>query len=70
MFAPGVSPKRSIACHSASITIVDVKCAFGVEARAESYSSGVRCSLTSRAISCQSLRGYGWKTLASAPQPL
>ena len=41
----------------ASITIGDVKCAFGVEARAASYSSGLRIWRTSRAVSCQSLRG-------------
>jgi hypothetical protein len=38
--APVPSPKRSIACQSAWMTITDVKCAFGVEARAELYSSG------------------------------
>ena len=55
--APLGRPKRCIACQMAEITIGDVKCALGVEARADSYSSSVSSSFSSLAICFHSAGG-------------
>ena len=60
---------RCMAFQIAPITIGDVKWAFGVEARADSYSSSVSSSFRSRAVFFHSAGGCQSKTADIAPQP-